>query len=72
MTALMSSRLGICLLQYVHRLAGWLKHCSVSLPVYLTSTLSPKHKAPIYQGSTKQHKAQAVGGLMQRRGSCVV
>ena len=50
MTAWMSSRLGICLPQYVHRLAGWLKHCSVPLPLYLTSTaqstnLSRKHKA---------------------------
>ena len=33
----MSSRFDVCLLLYVIRLAGWLKHCNLSLPPYHTS-----------------------------------
>ncbi len=39
----MFSTFDLCLLLYVIRLAGWLKHCSVSLSLVLDSTLPVCH-----------------------------
>ena len=51
----MSSRFDICLLLYVIRLAGWLKHCNLSLS---ESTIAPVTEATKFavQMLTANHK----------------